>query len=78
MSIIANLLEFSALTLHYAYFILTPAIGSIIFYMAPTQIHGCRYVDALFMCFSAMTGTGLSVVCLRYPLFDRRSCWLTH
>ncbi|KAJ5244809.1 hypothetical protein N7489_004905 [Penicillium chrysogenum] len=58
----ADLLESSPLTLHYAYFILTSAIGSIIFYTASSHIHGLRYSDALFMCFSAMTGTGLSVM----------------
>lgn len=62
MPIMADLLRFSPLTIHYAYFILTPTICSIIFYTAPTQIHDLHYVDALFMCFSAMTGTGLNVV----------------
>ncbi|KAJ5478181.1 hypothetical protein N7530_003690 [Penicillium desertorum] len=58
----ADLLAFSPLTLHYAYFILTSAIGSVIFYTASSHIHGLHYSDALFMCFSAMTGTGLSVM----------------
>ncbi|CAG7951173.1 unnamed protein product [Penicillium nalgiovense] len=62
MPIMADLLAFSPLTLHYAYFILTPAIGSVIFYTASSHIHGLHYSDALFMCFSAMTGAGLSVV----------------
>ncbi|KAJ5425278.1 hypothetical protein N7465_000348 [Penicillium sp. CMV-2018d] len=62
MPIMADLIRFSPLTIHYAYFILTPTICSIIFYTAPTQIHGLHYVDALFMCFSAMTGTGLNVL----------------
>lgn len=66
MPIMVDLLGFSSLTLHCTYFILTPAIGSVIFYTAPTQINGLHYVDALFMCFSAMTGTGLNVVRLRY------------
>jgi hypothetical protein len=66
MPIMADLLGFSPLRLHYAYFILTPAIGSVIFYTASTQIHDLHYVDALFMCFSAMTGTGLNVVRLGY------------
>jgi hypothetical protein len=60
----ADLLGLSPLTVHYTYFILTPTICSIIFYTASTQIHELHYVDALFMCFSAMTGTGLNVVCL--------------
>jgi hypothetical protein len=66
MPIMADLLAFSPLTLHYAYFILTPAIGSVIFYTASSHIHDLHYSDALFMCFSAMTGAGLSVV--RPPL----------
>lgn len=66
MPIMADLLGFSPLRLHYAYFILTPAIGSAIFYTASMQIHDLHYVDALFMCFSAMTGTGLNVVRLSY------------
>lgn len=68
LPIMADLLESSPLTLHYAYFILTSAIGSIIFYTASSHIHGLRYSDALFMCFSAMTGTGLSVVCPPLPI----------
>ncbi|CAG8904765.1 unnamed protein product [Penicillium egyptiacum] len=62
MPIMADLLELSPLTLHYAYFIFTPAIGSVILYTASSDIHGLHYSDALFMCFSAMTGTGLSVI----------------
>lgn len=50
------------LALHYAYFILTCVIGSVIIYTASTQIYSTNYVEALFMCISAMTGTGLSVV----------------
>ena len=37
-------------------------IGSVILYTKSTQINDLHYVDALFMSFSAMTGTGLSVV----------------
>ncbi|KAJ5966998.1 hypothetical protein N7501_003246 [Penicillium viridicatum] len=62
MPIMADLIRFSPLTIHYAYFILTPTVCSIIFYTAPTQIDSLHYVDALFMCFSAMTGTGLNVL----------------
>lgn len=68
----ADLLEFNPLRLHYAYFILTSFIGSIIFYTAPSPIHGLQYPDALFMCFSAMTGTGLGVVCPRLLIVDIR------
>lgn len=56
------LLELDFLTLHYAYFVLTSAIGSVILYTTSTRIHNLHYVDALFMSFSAMTGTGLNVV----------------
>lgn len=73
MPIMADLLGLSPLTLHYAYFVLIPAIGSIIFYTASTQIHDLHYVDALFMCFSAMTGTGLNVVRLGCYLFENKS-----
>jgi len=62
MPIMADRLGLSPLMIHYVYFILTPVIGSVIFYTASTQIHDLHYVDALFMCFSAMTGTGLNVV----------------
>ncbi|KAJ5201659.1 uncharacterized protein N7498_006322 [Penicillium cinerascens] len=62
MPIMADHLGFSPLTLHYAYFVLIPAIASIIFYTASTQIHDLHYVDGLFMCFSAITGTGLNVM----------------
>ncbi|OKO97779.1 Low-affinity potassium transport protein [Penicillium subrubescens] len=36
-------------------------IGSVILYTKATQINDLQYVDAFFMSFSAMTGTGLSV-----------------
>ncbi|KAJ6104266.1 hypothetical protein N7523_010586 [Penicillium sp. IBT 18751x] len=58
----ADLLGLSPLRIHYAYFILVPTFASVIFYTASTQIHELHYVDALFMCFSAMTGTGLNVM----------------
>ncbi|KAJ5698380.1 hypothetical protein N7462_000385 [Penicillium macrosclerotiorum] len=57
----AALLGLNFVVLHFAYFIILPAIGSVIFYTASTQIHDLRYVDALFMTFSAMTGTGLNL-----------------
>ncbi|OQD84279.1 hypothetical protein PENANT_c013G00969 [Penicillium antarcticum] len=37
-------------------------IGSVILYTTATPIHDLHYADALFMSFSAMTGTGLNVV----------------
>lgn len=58
----ADRLRFSPLRLHYAYFILTSTFGSVIFYTARSNIQGLHFSDALFMCVSAMTGTGLNVV----------------
>lgn len=68
MPIMVDLLQLCPLTLHYAYFILTSVIGSIIFYAAPSNTYGLHYSDALFMCFSAMTGTGLNVVRSALPI----------
>lgn len=58
----ASLLKSRLLHLHVAYFFLMSMIGSVILYTKSTQINDLHYVDALFMSFSAMTGTGLSVV----------------
>lgn len=58
----ASLLKSKLLPLHAAYFILMSMIGSVILYTKSTQINDLHYIDALFMSFSAMTGTGLSVV----------------
>ncbi|CAG8080878.1 unnamed protein product [Penicillium salamii] len=60
MPIMADLFKLNSLTLHYAYFVLTPMIVSVIYYA--THKDDLRYVDALFMCFSAVTGTGIDVV----------------
>lgn len=57
----ADLFKLNSLTLHYAYFILTPMIVSVIYYTA-THNDDLHYVNALFMCFSAITGTGIDVV----------------
>lgn len=43
-------------------------VGSVILYTRSTQINDLHYVDALFMSFSAMTGTGLNVVRLGLSL----------
>ena len=51
------------LVLHYTYFIVTPLICSAIFWGASTPSHSVAYVDALFMCVSAITGAGLNSVC---------------
>ena len=61
MPIMADLFKLNSLTLHYAYFVLTPMIVSVIYYTV-THNGDLRYVDALFMCFSAVTGTGIDVV----------------
>jgi Trk-type K+ transport system membrane component len=58
----AHLLESNLLLLHCTYFIFISMIGSVILYTKATQINDLQYVDAFFMSFSAMTGTGLSVV----------------
>ncbi|KAJ5654417.1 hypothetical protein N7490_001420 [Penicillium lividum] len=58
---ISALLHWDSITLHYVYFIVTSAIGSVIIYTA-TRIPGFQYADAAFMSFSAMTGTGLTVI----------------
>lgn len=64
MPIMASLWGLDSLTLHYAYFIFMSAIGSVILYTTATPIYDLHYADALFMSFSAMTGTGLNVVSL--------------
>ncbi|RAL16914.1 putative potassium transporter [Aspergillus homomorphus CBS 101889] len=61
-SIMAVLPPFNFLTLHYAYFIATPLICSAIFWGSSTPARSVTYVDALFMCVSAMTGAGLNTV----------------
>lgn len=52
------------LTLHYVYFIATCLITSVIFYLTSTPWKSVAYVDALFLCVSAMTGAGLNTVSL--------------
>ncbi|PYI29979.1 cation transporter [Aspergillus indologenus CBS 114.80] len=61
-SILAVLPPFNFLTLHYAYFLATPLICSAIFWGSATPARSIAYVDALFMCVSAMTGAGLNTV----------------
>ncbi|KAJ5948297.1 hypothetical protein N7466_001312 [Penicillium verhagenii] len=50
------------LTLHHAYFIVTCLVSSIIFYLISTPWKSVAYVDAIFLCVSAMTGAGLNTV----------------
>lgn len=53
---------FNFLTLHYTYFIATVLVCSVVFWGAATPSGSVGYVDALFMCASAMTGAGLNTV----------------
>ncbi|KAJ5162022.1 Potassium transporter [Penicillium capsulatum] len=61
-AIMAILPPFNFLTLHYVYFIATCLVSSIIFYLTSTPWRSVAYVDAVFMCVSAMTGAGLNTV----------------
>lgn len=61
-AIMAVLPPFNFLTLHYVYFIVTSLVSSIVFYLASTPWRSVAYVDAVFMCVSAMTGAGLNTV----------------
>ncbi|KAJ6005493.1 hypothetical protein N7451_003437 [Penicillium sp. IBT 35674x] len=54
-------LRWDSITSHYVYFIITSTIGSVIIYTS-RKIPGFHYADAAFMSFSAMTGTGLTVI----------------
>ncbi|OJJ45738.1 hypothetical protein ASPZODRAFT_152742 [Penicilliopsis zonata CBS 506.65] len=58
----AVLPPFNFLTLHYIYFLATPLFCSIIFWCSSTPFRSVAYVDALFLCVSAMTGAGLNTV----------------
>ncbi|KAL2002773.1 hypothetical protein VTN02DRAFT_5991 [Thermoascus thermophilus] len=53
---------FNFLTLHYAYFIVTTLICSLVFWGASTPFGSVSYVDSLFMCAMAITGAGLNSV----------------
>ncbi|KAI9370996.1 cation transport protein-domain-containing protein [Aspergillus egyptiacus] len=53
---------FNFLTLHYAYFIIVSLISSLIFWGVSTPSRSVAYIDALFMCVSAITGAGLNTV----------------
>lgn len=50
------------ITLHYAYFIVTCMIASVIFWGASTPKYSVRYIDALFLVVSAMTLSGLGSI----------------
>ena len=66
------------ITLHYAYFIITSLVFSVIFWGASNPFLSVSYADALFMCVSAITGAGLNTVCLSFHAGDF-SCsgWLS-
>ncbi|KAI5309723.1 hypothetical protein KEM55_002559 [Ascosphaera atra] len=52
------------ITFHYAYYIFTVLLSSVILWGASTPSHSAsvRYIDALFLCVSAMTLSGLNTV----------------
>ncbi|OTB04755.1 hypothetical protein M426DRAFT_320613 [Hypoxylon sp. CI-4A] len=50
------------ITLHYAYFILTSLIGSLIFWGASAPARSIGWWDSVFMVMSAMTASGLNTV----------------
>lgn len=50
------------ITVHYAYFVVTCMIASVIFWGASTPAHSVRYIDALFLVVSAMTLSGLGSI----------------
>jgi hypothetical protein len=52
----------SFITLHYAYFITTCLITSLIFWGSSTPDKSVRYIDSLFLVISAMTEAGLNTV----------------
>ncbi|KAL4818665.1 cation transport protein-domain-containing protein [Aspergillus spinulosporus] len=54
--------SFNFLSLHYTYFIAVSLISSLIFWGTSNPPRSVSYTDALFMCVSAMTGTGLNSV----------------
>jgi len=62
-AIMAILPPLNFLTLHYVYFIVTCLVSSVILYLTSTPFKSVAYVDAIFMCVSAMTGAGLNTVC---------------
>ncbi|CEH15031.1 related to potassium transporter trk-1 [Ceraceosorus bombacis] len=47
--------------IHVTFFVLTPLIASAIFYAANQDVH-IKYIDALFLCVSAVTVTGLTTI----------------
>lgn len=58
----AILTHFGYRAFHFTYFLATCMISSVIFYLLSPVPRTPSYVDSLFMCVSAMTGTGLTTV----------------
>ncbi|KAK7520474.1 cation transport protein-domain-containing protein [Phyllosticta citriasiana] len=50
------------ITIHYAYFLFTCLLSAIIFWGASTPAKSVNFTDAIFLCVSAMTLTGLNTV----------------
>lgn len=69
--VMAVLPPFNFLTLHYVYFIATSLVSSVVLYLTSTPWRSVAYVDAVFLCVSAMTGAGLNTV-------GPRPCLLAH
>jgi hypothetical protein len=65
-AMMAVLPPFNFLTLHYVYFIVACVVASIILYSTSAPFKNVAYVDAIFLCVSAMTGAGLNTVCTAY------------
>lgn len=53
------------ITIHYAYFILTGLIASLLLWGSATPFRSLSYTDALFLAVSAMTEAGESLECLK-------------
>ncbi|KAE8554261.1 hypothetical protein EYB25_002799 [Talaromyces marneffei] len=59
----ANLLPpLNFLTLHHSYFIAMGLLWSLIFWATASPAQSVSYIDALFLCVSAMTGAGLNSI----------------
>lgn len=56
------ILEINFITLHYAYFAFTSLLSALIFWGSSTPVRSVKFIDALFLCTSAMTEAGLNTV----------------
>ncbi|KAF2494101.1 hypothetical protein BU16DRAFT_591035 [Lophium mytilinum] len=57
-----NLPPINFITIHYIYFVGTCLLSALIFWGASTPSKSVRFIDALFLCVSAMTLAGLNTV----------------